>query len=125
MKRLFRLPRGHAAPQDVDREIELHLDLRAREFEALGMSHDDARRAALEAFGDRHAIEDEVKDIHQSTVRRRERRGWSGELRQDLTVGARVLRRAPGFTIVAPLTLAIGHGSETAGFSVLRPSLLR
>ena len=126
MKRIFRLPGGRArAATDVEREIELHIDLRTREFEAAGMSHEDARRAALAAFGDRGAIEHEVKALHRSTVERRARRDWVGELRQDITVGARVLRRAPGFAAVALLTLAIGIGANTAVFGVLRSVLLR
>lgn len=126
MKRIFRLPGSRQrAATDVEREIELHIDLRTREFEALGMSHDDARRAALAAFGDRAAFEREAKELHQSTVNQRARRDWLGELRQDITVGWRVLRRAPGFTAVALLTLGIGIGANTAVFGVLRSVLLR
>src|SRR5947208_569406 len=102
MRRTFRLPNDPArAPGDVEREIELHIDLRAREFEAAGMRPDDARRAAIEAFGDRAAIADQVTEIRQSTVRERRRRDWLQELRTDLAVGARILRRSPSFTIVA------------------------
>jgi hypothetical protein len=55
MKRVFRVPSSdRTGRRDVEREIELHLDLRAREFEAAGMTPEEARRAALEAFGDRH-----------------------------------------------------------------------
>src|SRR4029079_8548790 len=91
MKRSFRVPGtgGHAS--DVEREIENHIELLAREFEAKGMNRDDARRAAIEAFGDRAAIEDEVVDIRRETVSTRQRRDWLDELRQDIKVGVRVL----------------------------------
>ena len=126
MKRIFRLPDGaRGVSRDVNRELELHLELRAREFEAQGMSPDDARRAALEAFGDRETIEREVQTIRTSTIRERQRRDRFGELRRDLIVGWRGLRRTPGFTLVALLTLAIGIGANTAIFSVLRSVVLR
>ena len=126
MKRIFRLPDARTrVTRDVNREVELHLELRAREFEAQGLSPDEARRAALAAFGDRDTIERETASIRASTVRERRQRDWLGELRQDLIVGLRGLRRAPGFTLVALLTLAIGIGANTAIFSVLRSVVLR
>jgi predicted permease len=125
MKRTFRPDGEKSAPGDVEREIQLHIDLRAREFEAQGMSPEDARRAAVKAFGDRAAIAHEVTDIRQSTVRDRERRDWLDELKMDVVVGLRILRRAPSFTLVALLTLAIGIGANTAIFGVLRSVLLR
>ena len=126
MKRIFRHPdSSRRVSRDVNRELELHLELRAREFEAQGLSPDESRRAALAAFGDRERIEQEVAAIRASTVRERQYHDWLGELRQDLVVGLRGLRRAPGFALVALLTLAIGIGANTAIFSVLRSVVLR
>jgi len=126
MNKGFHWTRGPGdASDEVRKEIDMHLELRAREFEAQGLSPDEARREAMRVFGDRGAIEDQVRVLRGDTIRTRARRDRLGALRQDLRVAVRGLTRAPAFTAVALLTLGLGIGATSSVFGVIRSVLLR
>lgn len=109
---------------DADAELQFHLAMRIRDYMARGMSEQEARAAAEARLGDLAAIRRECAATGVKTERRRSRRERLGSLRQDLHYGARALVRAPGFALMAVLTLAVGIGATTAIFSLVHAVLL-
>ncbi len=120
--RLFWRP---SVDDEVDEELRAHIDLLVRRLEREGHSPEAARKAALQRFGDLATVRDECRTLAHDVEDQMNRKDFWQELRQDLAYGVRTLRRAPLYTTIAILTLAIGIGASTAIFSVVHAVLLR
>ncbi len=103
--------------QDLDDELDFHLQMEAAENRRRGMTPDQARAAALRRFGG----DARIREIYRDT------RGLPmlETLWQDVRFGLRMLRRNPAFSILAILCLTLGIGATTAVFSWIEGVLLR
>ena len=108
---------GHRREADLRDEMQSHIEMQTDDNVRAGMSLSEARRQARLKFGDVEVVKEEYRD----------RRGLPvvETFVRDVRYGLRGLRRSPGFTLVAVLTLALGIGANTAIYSFLDVLLVR
>jgi predicted permease len=114
MRALFR---RRSATERLNAELQFHVEQQTAEFEAAGLSPEEARQKALRSFGNPTVLRDQTRETWSWY--------WLEKFWRDVRYGTRTLLRSPGFSLMAVLVMALGIGATTALFTIVQNVLLK
>src|SRR5687767_6163238 len=102
---------------DLDADIRDHIERETQDNVERGMSPEDARRAALRAFGNVTLVREDARAVWVPV--------WIDQFRQDVRYACRTIRRAPGFAAIVVGSSALGIGACAVIFAILNFAVFR
>jgi len=111
------MTRGQRALENLDREIHDHLEQETQDNIARGMPPQEARNAALRAFGNITLVKENTRSVWVPV--------WLDQIIQDVRYGLRTMRRSPAFTIVSVLSISLGIGVTAVVFAAIKAVLIQ